>query len=133
MKKSKLKSIIKEYIIEANKDTMQYDLMNRELKSALKVKDFEKAAFYKELLMSSNLQASVGWDRFKGSWAYESWIKKPNTQSPRDKTNPHNKIPQQTKTRQQQNMTKQTHYIKQNANTNTKIQQQRQNKNKHFK
>jgi len=81
MKKSKLKSIIKEYIIEANKDTMQYDLMNRELKSALKVKDFEKAAFYKELLMSSNLQASVGWDRFKGSWAYESWIKKPNTQS----------------------------------------------------
>ena len=40
-----------------------------------KKKDVEGMAYYK-LLMKDRPTASVSWDRFRGSWAYKSWIKK---------------------------------------------------------
>jgi len=48
-------------------------------KAAIKNKDFPQAAYYSELL-SGDYAAAVSWDRFKGSWAVEQWLKSKKTQ-----------------------------------------------------
>ena len=52
--------------------------IRRRLKKALKDCDFEATAYYHQLA-TTNWVAAVNWEQFKGSWAYEQWIKKPDT------------------------------------------------------
>lgn len=57
--------------------------MERALKQSKKKGDHEQSAYYTQALESMIQRggsAFVSWDRFKGSWAYEQWIKKPETQ-----------------------------------------------------
>ena len=57
--------------------------MERALKQSKKKGDHEQSAYYTQALESMIQRggsAFVSWDRFKGSWAYTQWIKKPETQ-----------------------------------------------------
>jgi len=81
MTKTELKSIIRNTILEAIND-FPAD-MERALKQSKKKGDHEQSAYYTQALESMIQRggsAFVSWDRFKGSWAYEQWIKKPETQ-----------------------------------------------------
>jgi hypothetical protein len=52
------------------------DGLRRELRDALKKKNAEKAVYYKQALSSPTV-AVAGFDnQFKGSWAYDQWLKK---------------------------------------------------------
>ena len=52
------------------------DQLNRELRNAIKTKNAEKAVYYKQALNSPTV-AVAGFDKqFKGSWAYDQWLKK---------------------------------------------------------
>jgi hypothetical protein len=53
--------------------------MERALKQAKKKGDHEQSAYYTQALKGGG-SAYAGWDKFKGSWAYEQWLKKPETQ-----------------------------------------------------
>jgi len=54
------------------------DAMQRELKKALKAKDAEQAVYYRQALSGPDA-AVASWNKFKGSWAYEQWLKKDST------------------------------------------------------
>jgi len=61
------------------------DQLRRELRNAIKAKDAEKAVYYRNAL-NSDVSAVASFDggegtKFKGSWAYEQWLKKPEIQS----------------------------------------------------
>lgn len=71
MKKSQLKQLIKEIIREKPSYGDQISLA---WKKAAKEKNIEAMAYY-ELL--GDTSASVSFETFKGSWAYEKWIKHP--------------------------------------------------------
>jgi hypothetical protein len=106
MKKSELKSIIREVVEEVkkmenpcwkgykaygtknkggkevpncvpvNEEEDFGDGLRRELRNALKKKNAEKAVYYKQALSSPTV-AVAGFDKqFKGSWAYDQWLKK---------------------------------------------------------
>jgi hypothetical protein len=52
------------------------DGLYRELRDALKKKNAEKAVYYKQAIHSPTV-AVAGFDKqFKGSWAYDQWLKK---------------------------------------------------------
>ena len=52
------------------------DQLKRELRNAIKTKNAEKAVYYKQALNSPTV-AVAGFDKqFKGSWAYDQWLKK---------------------------------------------------------
>ena len=76
MTKTELKSIIRNTILEAIND-FPAD-MERALKVSKKNGDHEQSAYYTQALKRGG-SAHVGWDKFKGSWAYEQWSKKPET------------------------------------------------------
>jgi hypothetical protein len=77
MKKSELKTLIKECLLEVIKKKPSYgtqlDMAHRKAK---KEKNVEAIAYY-ELL--GDTSASVPFESFKGSWAYGEWLKKPTT------------------------------------------------------
>lgn len=80
MTKNELKELIKEVISESVNNTNNYlEDMSRLLKQAKKKGDHEQSAYYTQAL-SNGGSAYASWDKFKGSWAYEQWIKKPETQ-----------------------------------------------------
>jgi len=100
MTKSELKQLIKEVIKEVSdydkmtpQQKRQYEIlrdtneavndfpvdMERALKQAKKKGDHEQSAYYTQALKGGG-SAYAGWDKFKGSWAYEQWLKKPETQ-----------------------------------------------------
>jgi hypothetical protein len=54
------------------------DDMRRELRKAAKAKDAEQVVYYRQAL-TGPAAAVAGWDKFKGSWAYEQWLKKDAT------------------------------------------------------
>ena len=61
------------------------DQLRRELRNALKAKDAEKAVYYNNALNSdvsavASFDGGEGTSKFKGSWAYEQWLKKPEIQ-----------------------------------------------------
>ena len=81
MTKTELKSLIRNTILESIND-FPGD-MERALKQSKKKGDHEQSAYYTQALESMIQRggsAFVSWDRFKGSWAYTQWIKKPETQ-----------------------------------------------------
>lgn len=45
-------------------------------RDALKAKDAEKAVYYTQALNADGLNAIASFEKFKGSWAYEQWLKK---------------------------------------------------------
>ena len=77
MKKDELKNIIKEMVAEVMNEKEDFgDGLRRELRDALKKKNAEKAVYYKQALSSPTV-ALAGFDKqFKGSWAYDQWLKK---------------------------------------------------------
>lgn len=94
MNKSELKKLIKECLKEsaydvggedenindAVKETPDYKTqLQIAFRKAKKEKNIEAMTYYYELL-NSNTSASVSFEKFKGSWAYEQWLKKPQTQ-----------------------------------------------------
>ena len=55
-----------------------YDQLKIAYNKARKEKNVEAMAYYEQLLKGGTA-ASVPFERFKGSWAYEEWLKKPET------------------------------------------------------
>jgi hypothetical protein len=79
MTKKELKELINQVIIQENvKNDFPMDMV-RALKQAKKKGDHEQVAYYTQALDRTG-PAYAGWDNFKGSWAYEQWLKKPETQ-----------------------------------------------------
>lgn len=54
------------------------DSMLAKLRLAKKKKDVEQAVYYTQALNSGG-SAFAGWDKYKGSWAYDLWKEKPET------------------------------------------------------
>ena len=77
MKKDELKNLIKEIVAEVINEKEDFgDQLTRELRNAIKTKNAEKAVYYKQALSSPTV-ALAGFDKqFKGSWAYDQWLKK---------------------------------------------------------
>jgi hypothetical protein len=74
MKRSELKQLIREIIEE---QALTYsDQISSAYKKAKREKNVEAMAYYSEMEDSS---ASVSFETFKNSWAYEMWKKKPET------------------------------------------------------
>lgn len=55
------------------------DQLRMGMKKAYKEKNVEALAYYSSILKSDDPVASVSFEKFKGSWAYEQWIKNPMT------------------------------------------------------
>lgn len=67
-----------ETVNESNKDDYETQLKKAYTK-ARREKNVEAMAYYYEII-NSNTSANVSFERFKGSWAYDQWLKKPKTQ-----------------------------------------------------
>ena len=77
MKEEQLKNLIREMVEEVMNEEEDFgDGLRRELRDALKKKNAEKAVYYTQALSSPTV-AVAGFDKqFKGSWAYDQWLKK---------------------------------------------------------
>lgn len=57
------------------------DQLKQQIRVAKKKKDAERLAYYQEILDDGNTCACADFDYYKGSWAYDQWIKKESTKA----------------------------------------------------
>ena len=80
MTKNELKKLIKEVISELKEDLSPEALrqVKLEINKYKKLKD-PIALYYYEEMLKNNYSAFVSYERFKGSWEYDQWLKKEST------------------------------------------------------
>jgi hypothetical protein len=61
--------------------------LHNALRKADKDGNVEAVVYYKQILQNPNIAASVSFEKFKDSWAYEQWLKKSETQHEIEKAN----------------------------------------------